>query len=99
LPSQIRQLQQDYGARGLRVVAINVQESYEKADAWRTKENVPFPIVLDPEGATMYAYGVRSTPTVFIIGRDGKIVGAAIGNKPWTSPPGRAVIEAALSRT
>ena len=96
MPSEIRRLHQDYEARGLRVVAINIQESPDKAASWSRRENVTFPIVLDPDGRTMQAYGVRSTPTVFVIGRDGKFVGAAVGNRAWTSSEGRAVIEAAL---
>ena len=77
-------------------MAINIQESPDKAASWSRRENVTFPIVLDPDGRTMQAYGVRSTPTVFVIGRDGKFVGAAVGNRAWTSSEGRAVIEAAL---
>lgn len=99
MPSQIRELHNEYEPRGLRVVAINVQESYEKAEAWKRKENIAFPIVLDPEGQTMASYGVRSTPSVFLIGRDGRIAGAVIGNRPWTSSQGRALIEKLLSQT
>jgi thioredoxin-related protein len=77
-------------------VAINVQESQDKADAWRRKAGVPFAVVLDPEGATMHTYGVRSTPTVFLVDRDGNFLGGAIGTRPWTSRQGRAVIEKAL---
>ena len=97
MPSEIRRLHEDYEARGLRVVAVNVQEAPGKAAAWREREKVTFPIVLDPDGRTSSAYGVRATPTVFVIGRDGKFIGAASGNRAWTSPEGRAVIEAALN--
>ena len=96
MPSEIRRLHQDYEARGLRVVAINIQESPDKATAWSQRERVTFPIVFDLDGRTSSAYGVRATPTVFVIGRDGKFIGAASGNRAWTSPEGRAVIEAAL---
>ena len=78
------------------MVAINIQESREKADAWRNRQNITFPIVLDPDGRIASTYGVRSTPTVFVINRDGTFVGAAIGNRAWTSREGRAVIEKAL---
>jgi len=96
LPSTIQQLHRDYASRGLRIVAVNIQESYETADAWSRKEQIAFPIVLDREGTTAATYGVRSTPTVFLIGRDGKLLGATVGTKPWTSPAGRALLEALL---
>ena len=42
-------------------------------------------------------YGVRSTPTVFLVSRRGLIVGRAIGMREWTGAPARAVIEALLA--
>ncbi len=32
------------------------------------------------------------TPTVFLVGRDGRLLGKARGTRPWTSDRGRAVL-------
>jgi hypothetical protein len=38
------------------------------------------------------AYGVTATPTVFVIGRDGLVLGRAIGRRPWVAAEGRALL-------
>jgi len=44
-----------------------------------------------------WRYGVRGTPTVFLVSRRGLVVGRAIGIRDWTEAPARAVIEALLA--
>jgi hypothetical protein len=50
------------------------------------------PLLLDPDGEATGAYRVTATPTVFLIGRNGKMVAKALGTKAWTSEPGRALL-------
>jgi peroxiredoxin len=76
----------------LTVVAINIQESREKVAAWAKEKNVSFMILLDPAGRVTQQYAVTSTPTVFVLSRDGKLVGKALGTKGWTSDRGRALL-------
>ena len=33
---------------------------------------------------------------VFVVGRDGRLIAHAIGNRDWTAPEGRALLEALL---
>ncbi len=54
-------------------------------------------VVLDPDGRTSDAYRVRGTPTTYFIGRDGALLGGAVGARPWTGPAGRALIQALLA--
>jgi len=37
---------------------------------------------------------VTGTPTAYLIGRDGLLIGSAVGPRPWTSPSGRALLHA-----
>ena len=55
------------------------------------------PVVLDLDGEVSNAYGIRGTPTAFLIARDGTIVGRAIGPRPWTGPDARALFQALLA--
>jgi hypothetical protein len=40
---------------------------------------------------------VTATPTVVLIGRDGRMLARATGTRPWDSRPGRALLDAALA--
>ena len=39
-----------------------------------------------------------SAATVFVIGREGTLVGKALSNKDWLGPTGRAVLQALVAR-
>jgi hypothetical protein len=75
------------------VLAINIQESRDKVAGWAQTKNVSFTILLDPSGATTQHYDVTVTPTVFVVSREGKLVGKALGTKEWTSPQGLALLD------
>ena len=53
------------------------------------------PVLLDPRRRRDARVRGDATPTVFVVARDGTLVGKALGTKPWTSPAGRALLEAA----
>ena len=76
----------------LTVVAVNIQENRGTVAAWVTDKRVSFTVLLDPDGAVTRRYEVTATPTVFLLGKDGKLVGKALGTKSWTSDAGRALL-------
>jgi peroxiredoxin len=90
LPSQIEQVHRRWGDR-LAVVAISIQETPETVGGWTKGKPLSFTILLDASGAVSSAYEVTATPTVFLLSRDGKLVGKALGNKSWTSEPALAL--------
>ena len=90
-------MQRELKDAGLVVLAVSIQEKDETVAAWIRKSGLPFPVFLDPTGTTARAWRVTSTPTVFLIDRRGRVVGKSIGTKPWTSPGGRAVLNALLA--
>ena len=49
-------------------------------------------MLLDESAAVTAAYEVTATPTVFVLSREGRLVGKALGNKPWTSVSGHALL-------
>jgi hypothetical protein len=59
---------------------------------------VSLPTLLDPDGDASSAYHITATPTVFLVGRDGKLVAKALGTKDWTSPSGRALLQLLLRK-
>ena len=64
----------------------------EKSSALADKLGVEFPILSDPELATIRNYGIEdvgndiSLPASFVIGQDGKIEYAYIGDRPRDRP-------------
>ena len=56
------------------------------------------PVLIDESGdVTGKAYGVWGPPTVYIVDRQGRLVGRAAGPRQWDSPKGRQFIEAVLA--
>ena len=67
------QLQQTLGAKGLTVVAVNVDKDRAKADAFLQQMPPSFRVVFDPKGDIAKQYDFRDMPTSILIGRDGKV--------------------------
>jgi peroxiredoxin len=55
--------------------------------------NISFPLLIDVEARVAGSYGVSSHPETFIINREGKIVGRALGDKDWASRSMRNLIQ------
>lgn len=78
--------------------AVNIEESRTKVAPYVQKHKMTTPVLLDPDGTASAAYHVTATPTVFLIGRDGKLVAKAIGTKTWTSAQGRALLQRLITK-
>jgi len=98
LPSTIEQVHQEYSDRGLVVLAISIEEGRRKVSGWGPSRSLTVPLLLDPDGNASAAYRITATPTVFLLGRDGKLVARGVGTKPWTSNAGRAVLHQLLKK-
>jgi hypothetical protein len=96
LPS-INQVHREWESQGVTTLLINIRE--ERARVARTVADRGYlaPIVLDRDGAITQEYGIRATPTTFVIARDGTIVGRARGPRPWTGPDARALFRALIA--
>ena len=69
----LNRMQLQYGAQGLHILGINVDE--KRADAMRFLAKIPaqFSVLYDAAGATPKAYDLKVMPSSYLIGRDGKI--------------------------
>ena len=54
------------------------------------------PVLVDEEAKSMHVFDVRPTPTVVLLGRQGALLGTAIGPQAWSAPAGRTLVEALL---
>jgi hypothetical protein len=80
------------------VLAVNMEESRETVGAWARDRKLTMDVLLDVTGAVNGAWNVTHSPMVFLVGRDGRLLARAIGNRDWTAPEGRALLEALVAQ-
>ena len=98
MPSAIEQAHRAFKDGGLTVLAVNLGEDRATVAAWVRAKGVTSTVVLDPDGVAQRAYRVTATPTVVLVGRDGRLVGRAHGNRPWMGEKGRRLFQALLAK-
>jgi len=66
-------MQAKYGAKGLQVLAVNLDQKPEDATGFLQQTKVDFLIAMDPVGQSAQKYNVKGMPSSLLIGRDGKV--------------------------
>ncbi|OLC34263.1 MAG: hypothetical protein AUH81_12670 [Candidatus Rokubacteria bacterium 13_1_40CM_4_69_5] len=77
----------------LAMVSVSLREPADTVREWGEDFGVSFPVWLDPTGETPTAFGVRGHPSTVLIDRDGRIVGRVPGERNWSSPEARRLVE------
>lgn len=72
-------------------------EERGRVAAWVESRKLTVTVLLDATGAAVQSYRVAYTPTVFLVGRDGQLVGRAVGNKSWLGDKGRELFRMMLA--
>jgi len=57
-----------------------------------TEHKLTFPALLDSDSKLANLYGVRATPTRFLIDREGRLIAGGIGPRDWASEEARKLI-------
>jgi cytochrome c biogenesis protein CcmG/thiol:disulfide interchange protein DsbE len=70
----MNEMQAKYGARGLQIVAINLDAKNDDARGFLAAVPAQFTIAFDPTGAVPKSYGLKGMPSSYLIGKDGKLV-------------------------
>ena len=96
MPS-INQVHREWEPKGVTVLLVNIREDRQKVARTIAERGYTALAVLDPSGEVTESYGVRGTPTAFLIAPDGTIAGRAIGPRAWTGPDARALFQALLT--
>jgi len=82
----LAELYEEYKARGLEVVGVNVDADRSAAEKYLAENPLPFPVVADTNKAVMGTFDTRGVPTTFWVKKDGTIrkrsVGYDEGGKP-----------------
>ncbi len=93
----MNQLHAELGQRGLRIIAINLDETQADALGFLEKHPAAFAIGLDPEGRCPRLYGVKGMPTSYLIDQRGHIRQVHQGFKTADIPKLRAQIDSLLA--
>ena len=72
------------------------QQGAQAAGPFAQNLKLTFPILLDSAAEVSRQYGVRGLPTSYLIDADGRIIGAAIGGRDWSSTEAKALIASLL---
>jgi len=94
----LHRMEQGMDNAEFRMICINVDRG--DSDDVRTfidTVSPQFHTLLDPEGTVRNRYAVRGLPMTYLIGRDGKIIGRIIGERDWSSPEAKNMLESLLS--
>jgi thiol-disulfide isomerase/thioredoxin len=92
MPS-MEKLHQRFKDKDFIMVAINLQESAARVKQFYKEYKLTFTSLLDITGDVGAALGIRSIPTTFILDKNGRIIGKALGPREWESKKSIALFE------
>ncbi len=98
MPSTIERVHQELRDQGLVVLAINLAEKRDVVAAFVKSRGVTTTVLLDANKEAEKSYQIAYTPTVFLVDRQGKLVGKAIGERQWMGEQGKALLLRLLAR-
>jgi thiol-disulfide isomerase/thioredoxin len=78
----VAQLHHDSAATGVKVVAVNLEETPEQIQSLLKRLKLELPVALDRDGAIASRYGVSAIPQTLIIDKEGKVVRHFVGGGP-----------------
>jgi len=94
---EIEAIQREFGPRGLRIVAISIDEGDDgPVRAFAQEKGATFEIGRDPEGAVRRLYQGMGVPESYLISADGRLLARQFGAIPAGAAAMRAAIEQAL---
>jgi peroxiredoxin len=96
LPS-VNALHREFGPQGLEVLLIDFRESPDHVRRVARERGYTAPVLLDQSGdVTGRVYGVWGPPTVYLIDRQGRLIGRAVGRRDWSTPAARTLVQELL---
>jgi len=92
----MEQMQQKYRDRGLKIIAVNLDENPADADRFLKRFPVSFEIVRDPQGELAERYRIEGMPSALLFDANGRVVERHIGFRDSEKAAYEAAIEAVL---
>jgi len=89
----IDKLQRELLPRRFTVLAVTVKETPEAVAPWVKSRGLSPVFLLDTDGGVTDMYRVQVVPTIYVIGRDHKLVGRVTGTRSWAEGPTRELLD------
>jgi len=96
MPSMNR-LRAAFAGRPFEVLAVNFGEGESRVRRFLEQLPLDFPVLLDRDRAVAKAWKVRVLPASFLVGPDGRIRHAAIGEFDWSSEAAHKAVASLLA--
>jgi len=74
-------MQSKYSAKGLQIIAINLDAKKDDADQFLANVPAKFSVAYDPKGDSAKRYEIKGMPSSVLIGADGKVIAVHQGFK------------------
>jgi peroxiredoxin len=93
LASTIHKLQRELHPNHFTVLAVSTKEKPEEVAAWMKGRALSPVFLLDTDGGVTDIYKVRAVPTIYLIGRDHRLVARAVGTRSWEQGSTRELLD------
>jgi thiol-disulfide isomerase/thioredoxin len=91
----MEKLHKRFRDRDFVMIAINLQEPAERVKQFF----LTFTTLLDTAGLIGAEFGIRSIPTTFILDKEGRIIGKAVGPREWDGDQAMALFDYLIEKT
>ncbi len=88
----LQKLHQDFQSKGLKIIAINLDDYKPDAEAFLKAHPVTFKIAQDPEGQCPEQFDLKVMPSSYLIDHNGKIYYISVGFNATETAAIRAII-------
>jgi peroxiredoxin len=96
LPS-VNKLHAEFKDRGLEVLLISFREDPAHVKKVVAERGYTAPVLIDQSGeVTGKGYGVWGPPTVYMVDRQGQLVGRIVGARDWSGAGARRLVQSFL---
>jgi thiol-disulfide isomerase/thioredoxin len=97
MPS-MEKLHQKLKNRDFAMVTINLQESADRVKNFFKEYKLSFTALLDTAGEVGAMFGLYQIPTTYILDKEGRIIGKAVGPREWDSKKSISLFEYLIDR-
>lgn len=75
------------------MVGVGLREDPAALRGFAAEFGIGFPLWIDRDGRAPAAFEVLGHPNTVLIDRSGRVVGRVLGERDWTSPDARRLVE------
>jgi peroxiredoxin len=91
MPS-LERLRKQFDPADVVVLSVTTDHQREGIQAFMKHLGLALPVLLDEDQEVSGSFMVRGLPTTFLVGKDGKLAGRAVGPRAWDSPEAVALL-------